>query len=227
MIRILAIADIHLEFDRALEIVKSERDIDYIFIAGDIADIPFTEYALDEIISFLNNLERIANAEIYAVLGNNDHPELFNMDFNKIKILKEDVVTLKNNLKLIGISGTYHASEIYNLIPLSEQEIYEKLTKLSRGIDGKELIILIHEPPSPTKLSFSAINKHAGSRMLHKFIEEKQPLLCICGHVHEAFGIDRIGKSLILNVGPAYEGRYSIIEIDQEVKIMLKKMDFK
>ncbi len=226
MIRILAIADIHLEFDKALEIVKNERAIDYIFIAGDIADIPFTEYALDEIISFLNNLERIADAEIYAILGNNDHPELFNMDFNKIKILKEDVVILKNNLKLIGISGTYHAPEIYNLIPLSELEIYEKLIKLSSGINGKEMIILIHEPPSPTKLSFSVLDKHAGSRMLHKFIEEKQPLLCICGHVHEAFGIDRIGESLILNVGPAYEGRYSIVEINQEIKITLKKINF-
>ncbi len=38
----------------------------------------------------------------------------------------------------------------------------------------------------------------------------------ICGHIHEAKGIDKIGNTLIINPGAARDGHYATIEIDGE-----------
>ncbi|MGC8726221.1 MAG: metallophosphoesterase family protein, partial [Thermoplasmata archaeon] len=43
--------------------------------------------------------------------------------------------------------------------------------------------------------------EHAGSKGLHKFDEEFNPDVHICGHVHEAAGIYRYKNTTIINPG--------------------------
>jgi len=47
-------------------------------------------------------------------------------------------------------------------------------------------IWLIHEPPSQLSLDLCATGEAVGSPVVYRFIEEKQPLLSIHGHIHEA-----------------------------------------
>ncbi|MFN8141438.1 MAG: hypothetical protein U0R29_03765 [Solirubrobacterales bacterium] len=46
-----------------------------------------------------------------------------------------------------------------------------------------------------------------GSTAILKAIEEKQPQLAVCGHIHEAWGKEsKIGPTEVVNLGPS--GRY-------------------
>jgi len=59
--------------------------------------------------------------------------------------------------------------------------------------------------------------EHVGSRSVRKSIERYQPVLGLHGHIHESGGMDRIGRTVVLNPGSEYsEGvlRGFIVEID-------------
>jgi Icc-related predicted phosphoesterase len=60
---------------------------------------------------------------------------------------------------------------------------------------------------------------HVGSKSVRDFIEREQPDVVICGHIHEARGQDAIGRSKIVNCGPASKGYYAVIEIGEKILI--------
>ena len=43
---------------------------------------------------------------------------------------------------------------------------------------------------------------------MRRFIEDKEPFVVFCGHIHEAKGKDRIKNTIIVNPGPARDGDY-------------------
>jgi Icc-related predicted phosphoesterase len=50
---------------------------------------------------------------------------------------------------------------------------------------------------------------------VRRVIEETNPDLCICGHIHETFGKhDQIGNTKIINVGP----KGVIINIEKKIE---------
>ncbi len=61
--------------------------------------------------------------------------------------------------------------------------------------------------------------EHVGSRAVRRVIEEYQPILGLHGHIHESGGVDKIGRTIVLNPSSEYsEGvlRGYIIELDRE-----------
>jgi Predicted phosphoesterases, related to the Icc protein len=65
-------------------------------------------------------------------------------------------------------------------------------------IDPKRTILLSHYPPFGV-VDFTLSDTHAGDGYLRRLIERYQPPLVICGHIHEAKGIDKIGDTLVVN----------------------------
>ena len=64
-------------------------------------------------------------------------------------------------------------------------------------------IILLHGPPSETKLDIPFNNHHSGSESYREFIEEHSPLIALAGHIHECEGaFDTIGDTILHNPGP-------------------------
>ena len=61
-------------------------------------------------------------------------------------------------------------------------------------------------------------NKHVGWEPYNNLIKKYKPMLVICGHMHEYQGMRKIGKSVVVNTGAAYEGKAALIEIDEERK---------
>ena len=56
-----------------------------------------------------------------------------------------------------------------------------------------------------------------GSTAVREAIERHQPLLALHGHIHEAKGVTRLGKTLCINAGSAYEQgvlQGAVIELD-------------
>ncbi|PIO07666.1 hypothetical protein COU59_03085 [Candidatus Pacearchaeota archaeon CG10_big_fil_rev_8_21_14_0_10_34_12] len=58
--------------------------------------------------------------------------------------------------------------------------------------------------------------RHYGSKMARRIIEKWQPILHLGGHIHEAWGKDKIGKTTLINPGAVPEGKSAIITLDKE-----------
>lgn len=105
----------------------------------------------------------------------------------------------------------------------------EKITHAKKGTQkskrilnwfGKNKIdiLVTHIPPYKIldKVNFPGApkhwqGKHAGSKVVLEYIKKYQPKYVFCGHIHEAKGKAKIGKTTIINAG--YNGDCEVIEI--------------
>ncbi len=101
----------------------------------------------------------------------------------------------------------------------SNDDIYESLAKLYGGIkDSKWKVVLTHQPPRGARdVAFNG--EITGSPGLRRFVEDFQPDLLLCGHIHEAQGMARIGNTRIVNVGELRRGYAAIVEIGEEINV--------
>jgi hypothetical protein len=79
-------------------------------------------------------------------------------------------------------------------------------------------IFLSHNVPFNTKLDL-IVNKaspmnghHYGSNLARDMIIKYKPFLCIGGHMHEHYGICKIGRTIVLNAGYGMENN-TLIEL--------------
>jgi hypothetical protein len=103
----------------------------------------------------------------------------------------------------VGIFGAGSAN--IGLFQLPENEITALLKKgFDRIKDVKTKIMVTHVHPDKTLMSKFSENLFPGSVAARRFIEQYQPDIAICSHVHEAEGIEEnIGKTRVINVGKA------------------------
>ena len=66
---------------------------------------------------------------------------------------------------------------------------------------------------------------HVGSQGVKKPIHEFQPDINICGHIHEACSIDKVGKTTIANPGMLENGKAVLIDIDDDAKYTVEIVD--
>ena len=82
------------------------------------------------------------------------------------------------------------------------------------GVAGDRLILVTHQPPKGV-VDRAFIGIHAGLYELREFDERVQPRLHLCGHIHEARGTGRIGRTLVVNPGPLKRGFYAVIDVEE------------
>lgn len=105
------------------------------------------------------------------------------------------------------------------------------LDGLFRRFRGDKIIFVSHNAPYNTKLDKISMNagnkaagKHYGSKLIRRVIDSWQPLVHIGGHIHEGRGLDRLGKTICINIGSVHEGRAAVITLDgKKAKIRLIK----
>ena len=101
----------------------------------------------------------------------------------------------------------------------SDSDIYESLVKTNKEVsDLKRRIVLTHQPPFGARDVISS-GKGTGSKGLRRFVEEYQPDLLLCGHIHEDRGESCIGSTKIVNVGEMRKGYAAIIEIRDGIDV--------
>jgi Icc-related predicted phosphoesterase len=94
--------------------------------------------------------------------------------------------------------------------------------KLDGLVSGGEEILVLHYPPKGyfdiIKMKGNALNgTSAGIGFFLEAIKKSKPALVLCGHMHEYQGMEKIGKSVLVNPGPAGEGKGAIIDFDEKV----------
>jgi len=202
--KILQITDIHAS-QKGLDTLKKGIALekpDLVVICGDITHFGPYEFVQ----KVLNEISQSA----FVVLGNCDLPDTF----EKIA-LRQGITHLHgiakdfHGLKFAGFGGANGTPWAYGNL-YTEEEIYAGLKK----IVGKETILVTHTPP----LAFvkARISEEMGSKALDKILEEHKPRAVLCGHIHEAAGIEKIGTTTVINPGPAKHGRYGVVEVSEE-----------
>ena len=88
--------------------------------------------------------------------------------------------------------------------PSIQEELHE-LDGLLAG-DSQRLIAVIHSPPANTRCDVLSTGQHIGSVAVRHWIERRQPLLTLHGHIHESPKMskafcDRIGVTRVVNPG--------------------------
>ncbi|MGB9901788.1 metallophosphoesterase family protein [Methanothrix sp.] len=210
--RLICIADVHDASSR-LGFLKG-CSADLMVIAGDLHDDGRPEDAA----SVLDELSRFPQMKL-IVPGNMD-PKSFAEDLWRshglIPIHRSSFVL--GNVGFAGMGGMVarnpgrigDPTRYYH----SDEDIYRTLTDLLRSLRGLERrVVVVHQPPRGVRdrLYNGALS---GSVGLRRVIEEHQPDLVICGHIHEDRGTSSLGDTLVVNVGEARRGYAALIDLD-------------
>ena len=121
--------------------------------------------------------------------------------------------------------------EIYKYWKNLRQREYKKLKQFFTKQKAKFTIVVTHDPPYGTKLDKITWKKsprygdHVGTDQVKNFVRKYQPLLWVCGNIHEGRGIMKIGKTVVVNTGYGHIGQAAYAEIeDGKVKVKLIKL---
>lgn len=215
--RILAVGDIHGNYMNVIRYIK-ENPVDLIIVTGDITHFgppELGEEILNEISSF--------DIPVLAIPGNCDPINLYgNIDNSNAINIHRRSVTIKN-IGICGFGGS-NPTPFNTPLEFDEVEIYDQASKALETIkDHKITLFVTHAPPFGTKADLLESGDHVGSTGLRKVIDEYQPSINICGHIHEAKTIDELGETIVVNPGMLSEGNACILNIeDTEEKINVK-----
>ena len=207
---LVCISDLHGNL-RGIERINFSPDL--LIVAGDITNFGREREAE----SILKQLLKITD-KILVVPGNCDYPEVS-------KVLDELGINLWCRGKIIDRTGFFgvggsNPTPFNTPLEYSEEEIEACLNEGFTKVKEAEIKILVsHPPPYNTKVDRVSSGLYVGSRAIREFIEKTQPSLVLCGHIHEARGIDKIKNTIIVNPGPLHRG-YARVEIDRgEIKV--------
>jgi Icc-related predicted phosphoesterase len=83
----------------------------------------------------------------------------------------------------------------------SEEEAETILRSCLSDREGKLDIFLSHSPPAACQLDRTMRGEHVGSASVRKWIDRVRPRLFVCGHIHEAWGVEEVEGVTCLNAG--------------------------
>ena len=204
---IYAAADLHGRPDRFDIVAKqaARPDIGLVVLAGDLVNYTGGRAGLKRLASLPKPL--------LAVRGNTDPrriaasvPAGRGIDFLDIERRRID------GLAVVGIGGTLPIP-FRSRIGWSERRRLERLA----GLVDNRTIIVAHPPPWGVRDRVAG-RWHAGSRGLRRLVAQLAPAVLICGHIHEAAGVGRIGPTLVVNCALGKQGRGAIISYDGDGK---------
>jgi Icc-related predicted phosphoesterase len=195
--KLLAASDIHGDINAVEKLAKRAKDekVDLVILAGDLS-------------IFGDGLEGLlkpfkdAKKKVALIPGNHDSEADIFLLKQRYPDMLYDMHSYAFRIGDVGFFGCGLA----NIGPneLSEYEIKKRIENSFKYInDSKKKVMVVHVPPYRTKLDKIGKNTSVGSTSVREMIEKLKPDKCICGHIHETFGLeDRLGNTDIINAGP-------------------------
>jgi hypothetical protein len=217
--KLLAISDIHGATKPIENAATLIRHADWVVIAGDITHSK-TRAEAAEIIACIEQY----STRILAVHGNWDRLEVKNY-------LEEKGISLHGASRMInkiGFMGMGGASPTPVKTPTvySEEEIARTLQAGYEPIrEAAQIILVSHAPPRGVR-DRSFIGLRGGSHSVRSFIENNRVSLCLCGHIHEAHGIEQFGDTLVANAGSFKKGRYLLVDVGESLEVTPGRVDY-
>jgi len=175
---------------------------------------------VDRAESFLSEL----GVTCYLTGGNDDYQEIVDAvrDTPHVKNADNKVIKIDELHEMVNL-GWSNPTPWKCPRDHTEEELEAATEKLvSSVLDKENCVFNIHVPPVncgldtvlklddsvyPPKPVFDkgqAVMFGAGSTSIRREVEKYQPLVHLCGHVHESRGTTRIGRTLVINPGSEY-----------------------
>jgi Icc-related predicted phosphoesterase len=174
-----------------------------------------------------------SSVRIFVSPGNDDEIEIDEVIARSRKVeLAEGKCIDIGGFEMIS-SGWANPTPWHTYREAPEEELAVKIEAMVAEIkDVNRSIFNFHPPPYGTSLDEApALDenlrpmhggralRHVGSTAVRQAIDKHQPLLSLHGHIHEGKGITRLGKTLSINTGSAYEEGIlmsAILELDSK-----------
>jgi Icc-related predicted phosphoesterase len=213
--RLLALTDIHDKPESLGRILADAPPCDLILLGGDITNFGSVADA-ERLVGQVRQLGK----PVLGVAGNCDSPQIEQrlVDLG-ISLFRRGEI--RGGMGLQGLSAMPPWRRMYQF---TEEELANHLREGHAAIAGADRhVVLSHAPPHGCKVDRTFLMRHVGSKALRAFVDEHQPDLVVCGHIHEARGVDRIGETRVVNCGPAAEGSYASVDLAEPLSIEIRR----
>jgi uncharacterized protein len=214
--KLLGITDLHGKRHLLERILQDAGPADVILLGGDI-----TNFGGPSDAEKLIRAAQASQTTIFAVAGNCDSAEIEQrlIDLG-VSLFRRGVVHQEVGFHGLSamppwLAGMYH---------FTEDELADALQAGYAQVAGAQRhVILSHPPPRNQHLDRTHWGNHVGCTSLRAFIEQRQPDLVFCGHIHEGRGVEMIGRTTVVNCGAAAAGFYALAELGDQVAVELRK----
>ncbi len=205
--RILQMSDLHGS-QRALRDSRSlieEHEPDLFLVTGDITNFGPVDYA--------RKLFEGLKVKALGIPGNCDPVEI-------VPLMESMGVNLHGRKEefgdhtFVGLGGS-SPTPFHTPFEVPEDDLLRAL----RGLMVRDAILATHSPPKGhvDELPWSG---HVGSEAVRQVVDEFEPRLVLCGHIHEARGVEE-GKVTYVNPGPASSGYAALIDVEERPRVRL------
>jgi len=211
--RVLAFSDLHGSIDMVERVLALERMYDLVILAGDIT----TAGTPSELERAVRRIEAF-RVPLLAVAGNMD-PLALERKLEQLGVSIDSRGVVIGEAGFFGVSAA-PASPLQTPNEISEREIMTRAEAGWKGVAAARWKIFVpHASPKDTALDLTHSGIHAGSAAVRDFIRRRKPDATICGHIHEARGLDHIDGLPVINCGPAGKGYYAVVTIGETIEL--------
>jgi len=204
---IAVIGDVHAERERLERVLArlGSHKPDLALLVGDIGvDPPWSEPARsaeraahdESVLTVIGRVRVGLGCPVVFVPGNHDLADpprgidAVNCDRRIVEIV---------GLRIAGLGGAGPArfGFPYEWDDVEAARALEALAPEPGLVD----LALCHTPPAETRLDLTQRGDHVGSAAVRRFVARARPTLFVCGHIHEAWGVEQVEGVPCLNAG--------------------------
>jgi uncharacterized protein len=209
------VVDVHDRFEAVPEAIADIGTVDLLLVGGDIT----TGGTPDDAEAAIERWKPLA-PRLLALAGNMDSAAI-DARLADLGVGLDARGYVFGDVGVCGVSAAPR-SPLRTPYELDDEELERRTEDAFAAVAGCRVRIFCpHAPPEDTACDRLRDGRHVGSVVLRKVVEREQPDLVLCGHIHEARGVDEIGRTQIVNPGPVSARHYVVVEVDGELSVRL------
>jgi Icc-related predicted phosphoesterase len=225
--RVLLVSDLHYSLKQLDWVVRVADEFDMVVIAGDMLSIASAVEPDAQIAVVLEYLARIATKTTLAACSGNHDLNTENqfgeraavwLDAARANGIHTDGSTVATDDVLISVFPWWDG-------PKTRALVDEAFAGDAELVGDRLWIWVYHAPPDASPTSWTG-KRNYGDADLNAWIEQYEPALVLCGHVHQAPFMDggawshRLGNTWVVNSGQERGPVPAHVEIDIETRAM-------
>jgi Icc-related predicted phosphoesterase len=237
------------ELKRILRLIRDHGDYPYVASADEIAELSVDSSLRDAVFrrcvyQVASDWAELAEARLsgsgtrcFVAPGNDDFLEIDDAlrGGSNVIFAENECLQLTETHEMIT-TGYSNRTPWETERELDEPVLGERIERMFAKVrNPAALVAVLHAPPynssidqapeldedlrPSVKIGGGVLMAPVGSTAVRAFIEQRQPLLSLHGHVHEGLGSEKIGRTLCLNPGSEYASGVlsgAIAELDDE-----------
>lgn len=204
--KIYAVADIHGAQNRMNTIQNNitTHQPDLVVICGDLTQFGPGEQAR----SFLDSLP----VKTIAVPGNIDTADVYKAIEESSALSLHEHQLMVDTASFVGFGGEMDIalSEILIASQDGKKKFWDAVDESS--------IVVTHVPPHGLQDKVF-MGKHIGNKEFRSLIDEKQPRLVLCGHVHEDPGYTHHNSTVVVNCSMGKRTEGAMITLNEQISV--------